>query len=116
ELCAAGFTPIELADPETLRTFIRGELAALEKARAECDRLEGERKSLEATRARLESEAAAASGKAEAGRRRVGELSLRAEAAQGDVERATRALEAAVARGRWQGVAKPPGGRDERDV
>jgi len=107
---AAGYKPLELADPGPLVASVKRELLAFETARAERDRLEAEVRRLQADATRLEADVAAASAQMEMASSRIAELEARStsarralEAAQGDLVRVAKELLPALG-------PLPPGG------
>jgi exonuclease SbcC len=83
-LQAAGFGPIEMADPDDLRQRVEGELARLGAGQKRRDRQERERVRLEDEAARLDRDAVTARTRAEAAATRLAQL----EARRSDVESA----------------------------
>jgi exonuclease SbcC len=84
-VAAAGFTPIELADPKALLAWVRRELEGVARARAARDQAEAECRQLEVETARLAAEAASARAQVEAARARASELEARQAAALASV-------------------------------
>ncbi|HEY6548017.1 MAG TPA: SMC family ATPase, partial [Vicinamibacteria bacterium] len=98
---AAGFKPLERADPKALLAALSSELKSLEKARAERERLEAERRKLEAAAGQLEVAVAAAGAQLEAARKRVAEIAARQEQARAGLERGEQMLRALAQASGW---------------
>jgi exonuclease SbcC len=88
----AGVKPLERTDPASLLARLERELDALDKARAQRERLEAEKHRLEADAARLEKAVAAAQAQLEAAKGRVAEIESRRAEAEKRLESAARCL------------------------
>lgn len=114
-LGAAGLGPADQDDPKALLARVSREVAALEAARAERERLEARRRAFEGERTRLEAAVAAARAEAESARARARELAERQAQAQRILESAVTALSRLAEASGWDGLA-PAAGRDEVDA
>ena len=114
-LGGAGWSAADLADPKALLATLGREIQALEAARAERDRLDGQRRALENEQAGLLASLAAARAEAEAARARAAELSGRRNQAQQALDSALTALAALAERSGWDGLGVSAG-RDEVDA
>jgi exonuclease SbcC len=91
---AAGFKALELADPDDLLARVTSELAGLERAKGERDRLEKDRKRWETERSMRDTELAGYQAQEQAATRRIAELAARRESAAAVLAEAQAALAA----------------------
>ena len=113
---AAGFAPGTAVTAKQLLQRVAGELDRLRSARAERDRIDTDRKALDAERARNEAALATARAQAQAALARLEELRTRQATAQQSLDSARKALLARARKEGWGALEEPLLGRDELDV